>query len=99
MPDEHHVRGGFMKLNTMELAGSGSVQTTCANIGVTAQVRSRASDASKPRPRADRRQHMFRKLIIIAAATAALGSAALIPTTASAYWGGWHGGWHRHFWG
>jgi hypothetical protein len=41
---------------------------------------------------------MFRKLILAVAATAALGAAALAPTSASA-WGwhghhGWHGGWH-----
>jgi hypothetical protein len=41
---------------------------------------------------------MLRKLIIVFAATAAIGAAA-IPTSASAHWhggwyGGWHGGWH-----
>ena len=36
---------------------------------------------------------MFRKLVLAAAATVALGAAALTPTTASAWHGG-HGGWH-----
>jgi hypothetical protein len=37
---------------------------------------------------------MFRKLSLVAVAAAALGVAALAPTSASA-WGGWHhgGGW------
>jgi hypothetical protein len=36
---------------------------------------------------------MFRKLVLAAAATAALGAAALSPTTASAQWGHrWHSG-------
>jgi hypothetical protein len=40
---------------------------------------------------------MFRKIILAIAATAAIGAAALTPTTASAAWhGGWHGG---HHWG
>ena len=53
---------------------------------------------------------MLRKLSLIAAATVALGAAALAPTAASAHWhggwhgggwhgGGWHGGWHRPFYG
>jgi hypothetical protein len=41
---------------------------------------------------------MFRKLAIAFAATAALGAAALAPTSASAFphhgHHGWHGGWH-----
>ena len=37
---------------------------------------------------------MFRKLILAAAATAALGLTAGTPTTASAH--GWHGHWHGH---
>jgi hypothetical protein len=44
---------------------------------------------------------MFRKLTIAFVAAAALGTAAMAPTTASAWgWGhgGWHGGWH-HGWG
>ena len=39
---------------------------------------------------------MFRKLSLVAIAAAALGAAALAPTSASA-WDGGHGGWHR--WG
>jgi hypothetical protein len=45
---------------------------------------------------------MFRKLSLAAVAAIALGTAALAPTSASAWhggggWhgGGWHGGWHR----
>ena len=43
---------------------------------------------------------MFRKLSLAAVAAIALGTAALAPTSASAWWhgGGWHGGWH-HGWG
>jgi hypothetical protein len=42
---------------------------------------------------------MYRKLTLAFVAAAALGTAALAPTSASAYWhGGWHGGWH-HGWG
>jgi hypothetical protein len=43
---------------------------------------------------------MIRKLTFAMVATAALGAAALAPTSASAHgWGGgWHGGWH-HGWG
>jgi hypothetical protein len=37
---------------------------------------------------------MFRKLTLALVAAAALGTAALAPTSASAWW---HGGWHR--WG
>jgi hypothetical protein len=39
---------------------------------------------------------MFRKLSLVAIAAAALGAAALAPTSASA-WGGFHG--HRWGWG
>ncbi len=35
---------------------------------------------------------MLRKTILAIAASAALSAAALAPTSASAYWGGWHGG-------
>ena len=49
---------------------------------------------------------MFRKLSLAAIAAIALGTAALAPTSASAYWrggGGWHhgwgGGWHGGGWG
>jgi hypothetical protein len=48
---------------------------------------------------------MFRKITIALVATAALGTAALAPTSASA-WGwhdgfhhGWHGGWFHSGWG
>jgi hypothetical protein len=38
---------------------------------------------------------MLRKLSLVAVAAAALGVAALAPTSASAWGGhGWHGGWH-----
>ena len=39
---------------------------------------------------------MFRKLSLVAIAAASLGLAALAPTSASAWGGGWHGGggWH-----
>jgi hypothetical protein len=53
-----------------------------------------------PHPK-DRETYMFRKLVLAAAATVALGVAALSPTTASAWHGGggWHGGhgggWHH----
>ena len=44
---------------------------------------------------------MFRKLTIALAATAALGAAALAPTSASAFphhgHHGWHHGWHGGF--
>ena len=37
---------------------------------------------------------MFRKLSLAAVAAIALGTAALAPTSASAWWHrGWHGGW------
>ncbi len=39
---------------------------------------------------------MFRKLTLAVVTAAALGAAALAPTSASAW--GWHGGWH-HGWG
>ena len=39
---------------------------------------------------------MFRKMTIALVATAALGAAALAPTSASA---GWHGGFHHGFYG
>ena len=44
---------------------------------------------------------MFRKFSLVALAAASLGVAALAPTSASAWGGGWHGGhgwhggWHR----
>jgi hypothetical protein len=38
---------------------------------------------------------MLRKTLLAIAATAAIGTAALAPTSASAHWGGgWHGGWY-----
>ena len=47
---------------------------------------------------------MLRKLGLVVVAAASLGAAALAPTQASAWgggWhgGGWHGGWHRGGWG
>jgi hypothetical protein len=40
---------------------------------------------------------MLRKLSLVAVAAASLGAAALAPTSASAWGGGWHhGGWHQH---
>jgi hypothetical protein len=43
---------------------------------------------------------MLRKLSLVAVAAASLGTAALAPTSASAWgrWHGGHGGWH-HGWG
>jgi hypothetical protein len=41
---------------------------------------------------------MLHKLALAAVAAISLGTAALAPTSASA-WGGWHGGWHRGWWG
>jgi hypothetical protein len=44
---------------------------------------------------------MFRKLSLAAVAAIALGTAALAPTSASAWWydGGWPYGWrHHHAW-
>ena len=41
---------------------------------------------------------MFRKLGLVAVAAVALGVAALAPTSASAWGGGWYGGYH-HGWG
>jgi hypothetical protein len=44
---------------------------------------------------------MFRKLSLAAVAAIALGTAALAPTSASAWWhggGGWHHGWHGGGW-
>lgn len=43
---------------------------------------------------------MLRKTMLAIAATVAIGTAALAPTSASAHWGwGWHGGWHGwHGW-
>ena len=38
---------------------------------------------------------MFRKLSLAAVAAIALGTAALAPTSASAWGHGWHGGWHH----
>jgi hypothetical protein len=42
---------------------------------------------------------MLRKLSLVAVAAASLGAAALAPTSASAWGGGWHhgGGWHNGF--
>jgi hypothetical protein len=37
---------------------------------------------------------MFRKISFALVAAAALGTAALTPTSASAWGGGFHGGWH-----
>jgi hypothetical protein len=42
---------------------------------------------------------MFRKLALALGATVAIGSAALIPTSASAHWHGGHGHWFGHGWG
>ena len=43
---------------------------------------------------------MLRKLSLVAVAAASLGVAALAPTSASAWHGGWHhGGWHHGGWG
>ena len=44
---------------------------------------------------------MLRKLSLVAVAAASLGAAALAPTSASAWGGGFHhGGWHHnHGWG
>jgi hypothetical protein len=48
---------------------------------------------------------MLRKLGLVVVAAASLGAAALAPTQASAWGGGWHGGgwhgggWHRGGWG
>jgi hypothetical protein len=45
---------------------------------------------------------MFRKLALTIVAAAALGTAALAPTSASAWHGGWrghYGGWHGGGWG
>jgi hypothetical protein len=39
---------------------------------------------------------MFRKLSLTAAAAVALGTAAIAPTSASAWW---HGGYHHHWHG
>ena len=41
---------------------------------------------------------MFRKSLLALAAVAALATAALAPTSASAWHGGWHGHhhWHKH---
>jgi hypothetical protein len=39
---------------------------------------------------------MLRKLSLVAIAAASLGAAALAPTSASAWGGGWHHGWHGH---
>jgi len=37
---------------------------------------------------------MLRKLSLVAVAAASLGAAALVPTSASAWGGGWHHGYH-----
>jgi hypothetical protein len=43
---------------------------------------------------------MLRKLSLVVVAAAALGAAALAPTSASAFGGhGWHGGWRGGGWG
>jgi hypothetical protein len=43
---------------------------------------------------------MFRKLSLAAAAAVALGTAALAPTSASAWWhGSYHHHWHSGWWG
>ena len=43
---------------------------------------------------------MFRKLSLVAIAAIALGTAALAPTSASAWWhDGWHHGWHHGYGG
>jgi hypothetical protein len=42
---------------------------------------------------------MFRKLSLVAVAAASLGVAALAPTPAAAWGGGWHGGYHHGVWG
>ena len=39
---------------------------------------------------------MLRKTLLALATCATLGTAALTPTSASAYWGGWHGGWYGY---
>jgi hypothetical protein len=42
---------------------------------------------------------MFRKLCLAATAAIALGTAALAPTSASAWWDdGWHPVWRHHWW-
>lgn len=45
---------------------------------------------------------MLRKLSLVAVAAVSLGAAALAPTSASAWGGywhpGWHGGWYHHGW-
>ena len=42
---------------------------------------------------------MLHKLTLVLTTAAVLGTAALVPTSASAWWGGgWHG-WHRAGWG
>jgi len=42
---------------------------------------------------------MFRKLCLAATAAIALGTAALAPTSASAWWDdGWHSAWGHHWW-
>jgi hypothetical protein len=43
---------------------------------------------------------MLRKFSLAAVAAIALGTAALAPTSASAWWhGGWHSGWRGGGWG
>ncbi|MBS0529043.1 MAG: sulfur globule protein precursor [Proteobacteria bacterium] len=45
---------------------------------------------------------MLRKIALATVAAASLGAAALAPTSASAWGGGWHHGWHggwHHGWG
>jgi hypothetical protein len=46
---------------------------------------------------------MLRKLSLAAVAAVSLGAAALAPTSASAWGGywhpGWHGGYYHHWWG
>jgi hypothetical protein len=39
---------------------------------------------------------MLRKTMLAVATCATLAGAALAPTSASAHWAGWHGGWGYH---
>jgi hypothetical protein len=42
---------------------------------------------------------MFRKLSLAAVAAVAIGTAAFAPTSASAWWDGYHHHWHHGWWG